>query len=50
MTKKPETYRKILEYLKYKRMTFVFIQTGELITRGDCRLALGIELNKKDHE
>lgn len=45
-----EDAREILEYLKSKGFCFCWTTQGRFITRGDCRKALGIELNKPDFE
>lgn len=43
----------ILNYLKTtgdNGLSFCFLVDGRFVTRGDCRKALGIELNLKDYE
>ena len=41
--------KEILAHLKQTRQAFCFIN-GSLVSRSDCRKALGIELSMKDYE
>ena len=42
--------KELLRELKDKNMSFGFTVQGRFITRGDCRKALNIELDKNDSE